>query len=53
MIAPITASVAITAIIVAILTHIKHSSCLGAEIDTRTPTLTNPPAPKNTLQTTI
>ena len=42
MIDPISASVAICAIIVSILTHIKHSSCLGAEIDTRTPILSDP-----------
>ena len=43
MIDPISVSVAIGAIIVSILTHIKHSSCLGAEIDTRTPILSDPP----------
>ena len=49
MVDPISVSVAIGAIIVAILTHIKHSSCFGVEVDTRTPLLNSPP--KNIIQT--
>lgn len=45
MIDPITLIAIITGIgglIVSILTHIKHSSCFGVEIDTRTPQPSTP-----------
>lgn len=43
MIDPITFTIAIGAIIVSILSHIRHSKCLNCiEVDTRSPTRTTP-----------
>lgn len=39
MLDPVSISVAVCAIIVAILTHIKSSKCFGMELEARTPLL--------------
>ena len=45
MIDVISLSIAIGAIIVGILSHIRHSECFGIKIDTRTPKNTPPQTP--------
>jgi hypothetical protein len=45
MIDVISLSIAIGAIIVGILSHIRHSECFGIKIDTRTPKNTPPSTP--------
>ena len=45
MIDPITLSVAIGAVVVSILTHLKFSKCMGFEISTRTPKTSVPDSP--------
>lgn len=47
MIDPISISIALGAILVAILTHIKSSSCLGVNIETRN--VPNTPTPSTPL----
>ena len=37
MIDPVSLTIAITSAIIGILSHIRHSSCFGIDIDTRTP----------------
>ena len=44
MIDVISLSIAIGAIIVGILSHIRHSECYGIKIDTRTPPKQTPPS---------
>jgi hypothetical protein len=45
MIDVISLSIAIGAVIVGILSHIRHSECFGVKIDTRTPKNTPPSTP--------
>jgi hypothetical protein len=45
MIDVISLSIALGAVLVSILTHIKHSECFGVKIDTRTPKNTPPSTP--------
>ena len=45
MIDIISLSIAIGAVIVGILSHIRHSECFGVKIDTRTPKNTPPNTP--------
>jgi hypothetical protein len=51
MIDVISLSIAIGAIIVGILSHIRHSECYGIKIDTRTPTKSSPPNSPNLVET--
>ena len=46
MIDIISLSIAIGAVLVGILSHIRHSECFGIKIDTRTPKNTPPSSPQ-------
>ena len=46
MIDIISLSIAIGAILIGILSHIRHSECFGVKIDTRTPKNTPPNSPQ-------
>jgi len=49
MLDPVSLAVAIGGVLIALITHIKHSSCYGFKMNTRTPQITPPQTPQTPI----